>query len=74
MFSKQFQILNKFLHLGEEVIIEEDVVGRASCNNLQSYTYILELKMEMLPQYVKEVEDIRVPLLKMVLKYEDFVR
>lgn len=30
--------------------------------------------MEMLQQYVKDVIDIRVPLLEMVEKFEDFVR
>lgn len=34
MFSKQFRVLSKVLCLGEEVIIEEDLLGGDGCKNL----------------------------------------
>lgn len=58
IFNKQFRILNKVLHLGKEVIMEEDMLRGDSYKNLQSYAYILELNIEMLQKYVKDVIEI----------------
>lgn len=54
-FNKKFQILNNVLWLGTEIIMEEDLLGGDSCENLQSYVYILELKIEMFQQYMKDM-------------------
>lgn len=54
--------------------MEEDLLGGDSCKNLQSYAYILELKIEMLQQYVKDMAEIQVPLLREIFRYENFVK
>lgn len=53
--------------------MEEDLLGGDSIENLQSYIYILELKIEMLQQYGKDITNSHLPLLGSVKKYENFV-
>lgn len=54
--------------------MEEDLLGGDRYKNLQSYTYILEVKIEMLQQYVEKLAEIWVPLLREILKYDNFVK
>lgn len=73
-FHQTFQVLKKILQLGEEIVMEEDLLGGDSYENLQSYVYMLEPKIEILQQYIKDMTEIRDLLLREILSYESFVK
>lgn len=56
------------------MVMEEDLLGGDNYENLQSCVYVLELKIEMLQQYIKDMTEIRDPLLREILSYESFVK
>lgn len=55
------------------MVIKEHLLGGYNYKNLQSYVYILELKIEMFQRYIKDMTKIQDPLLREILSYENFV-
>lgn len=73
IFYKQYEILNKILELGEDIIMKEYLLGGDNIGNLQSYIYILELKVEILQQRRKKMMETHPPLLGSIGRYQKFL-
>lgn len=73
-FTRQCKNLNKIFSLGEEVIINEYLLGGDDFDSLQSYIFIIEFKIEVLAQCKSGILEARAPFLKSIGKYKNFVK